>query len=44
MEVLKAEVNQVEAVAIVAHDESMQELNDFQLALVGGGSGIVVVQ
>jgi len=44
MEMLKTEVNQVEAASNVAHEESMQELNDVQLALVGGGSGIVVVQ
>jgi len=44
MEMLKSEVAQVEAASNAAHDESMQELNETQLALVGGGSGIVVVQ
>lgn len=44
MEMLKTEVNQAEAVSKVAQEECMQELNDLQLTLVGGGSGIVVVQ
>jgi len=44
MEMLKAEVDQVEVASNAAHTESIQELNDIQLVLVGGGSGIVVVQ
>lgn len=44
MEIVNAEIVQVEGISTAAHDESMQELNEVQLALIGGGSGIVVVQ
>jgi len=44
METLNAEVTQVEVVSTIAHDEPLLHLNDLQLALVGGGVGIVVVQ
>ena len=41
MELTKVEVAAVKQ--IVEHAESMEELNELQLALVGGGIGTVVV-
>jgi len=37
-------LNTVVTTAYVGQDESIYELNDLQLAFVGGGSGIVVVE
>ena len=42
MEFTKTEVIAVEQVTEQANDESLRELRDLQLALVGGGIGDVV--
>lgn len=43
MEMSKTEVLQIERVLVEADEQLVCELNDLQLTLVGGGSGMVVV-
>jgi len=43
MEIAKLEVNAVETTVAEAHSEEVKQLHDLELALVGGGIGIVIV-
>lgn len=43
MDMLKDEVVAIAEVTDVANDEQMCELNELQLALVGGGVGDVII-
>lgn len=43
MEMSKSEVVQIEKALVEADEQQLRELNELQLALVGGGSGMVVV-
>ena len=43
MEFTKLEANAIELSTIEAEGIAVQELNDLQLALVGGGNGFVII-
>jgi hypothetical protein len=43
MEISKAEVEALDRVTKVAADDQVSELDELQLALIGGGIGIVIV-
>jgi hypothetical protein len=43
MEIAKVEVNAVETTIADAHAQDVQQLQDLELSLVGGGIGIVIV-